>query len=225
MKKIKLLLGTFLCSLFCGIGLIHAASGPVYVYYQNETLINRKPTYTYTNKYMSSIGYSVEERKNWDSSGLLYALDEAKIFVVLFNGSPGKQDTGEINGKYYGIAGRNADGTYYKNVNTMGDNSANQLKIAILYGCSTGKPDSIYGNLPYTIVNRGAQAAVAWTVSTSVPEVNEWNRLFFEKAKEDTIVESFRHADYWLRFKMGTTAGDKMQKNRNEAGNIYGYVY
>lgn len=225
MKKIKLLLGTFLCSLFCGIGLIHAASGPVYVYYQDETGASRKPTYTYTNKYMSSIGYSVEGRKNWDSSGLLYALDDAKIFVAHFHGSPGKQDTGYINGQSYGIAGRNADGTYYKNVNTMANNSASQLKMAIFYGCSTGDPNSTFGNLPYTIVNRGAQTAVAWTVTTYVPEVNEWNRLFFEKAKEDTIVESFRHADYWLRVNKGDTAGDRMQKNRNEAGNIYGYVY
>ena len=123
------------------------------------------------------------------------------------------------------MAGLNADGSYYKNVNTMANNSASQLKMAIFYGCSTGDPNSTFGNLPYTIVNRGAQTAVAWTVTTYVPEVNEWNRLFFEKAKEDTIVESFRHADYWLRVNKGDIAGDRMQKNRNEAGNIYGYVY
>lgn len=226
MKKIKFLLSLFIFGMLFGISFVRAASGPVYVYYQDELgYPSRKPTYTYTNQYMSSIGYSVEERKNWDSSGLLYALDDAKIFVVHFHGNAGRQYTGEINGKNYGISASNGDGTYLKSVNTMSSNSTSQLKIAILYGCKTGLTSSTYGNLPLTIVNKGAQAAVAWKVNTPVVGVNEWNRLFFEKAKSDTIVESYRHADYWLRVNQGNTNADTMQNNRNEAGNIYGYVY
>lgn len=202
------------------------ASGPVYVYYENDLLVNRKPTYTHTKTHMESIGYTVYERKNWDSSGLLYALQDAKIFVVHYHGLPGVQDTATISGNSYGIWASGVSSTYYKGVNSLNSGSTSQLKIAILYGCQTGKIPNAYGNLPQVIVNKGAQTALAWTVDTTPAYVNEWNRLFFEKAKTGTILASMQHADYWLREIWGNDAANQLgETHRNEAGNIYGYVY
>ena len=54
--------------------------------------------------------------------------------------------------------------------------------------------------------------------------MSEWNRLFFEKAKKDTVVESIRHADYWLLSLQGTEAHNNMG-NRNEKGTITHTIY
>lgn len=206
---------------FCCINNVSAASGPVYVYYHTDNSnYSRYPTYSYTKKHMSAIGYTVDGRDNWDSSGLLYALDDAKIVVYHYHGESGIQYT---NSSYNGIAAQNSNNTTLKNVSTMGSNSLNQLKLAIMYGCHTGEV-GYNGNLPLTIVNKGAQTAIAWTVNTPILGVNEWNRLFFEKAKGDSIVESMRHADYWLYSVRNSSEADTLKYNRNEAGNIYGYV-
>lgn len=218
MKKILYCL--FLIFLFPTF--VKAASGPVYVYYEES---GRYPTYTSTNKYMGSIGYTVYARENWDSSGLKNALSDAKIAVFHDHGSPGKQSTGFKNGVEYGIAAKNADGNNYKNVIEMTNGSMNQAKMIIMYGCSTGDNTSINGDLPMIMVNKGAQAAVAWFVSTKVGEVNIWNEEFFKKVKNNNIVEGYRSADYWIGIKRGSEAKKRMKNHRNEAGNIYGYVY
>lgn len=223
MKKIAYFIAFVMIASLCITSAFAArASGPVYVYYGDG---DRYKTYTDIKNHMGVIGYDVQARYNWDSSGLLYALDDAKIVVFHNHGSPGKQQSGYISGKAYGIAATGGDAYYYKNVGAMAPGSMSQLKIAIMYGCRTGEYSSVYGNLPGTMVNKGAQTAVAWTVTTYVNEVNEWNRLFFEKAQTDNIVESFRHADYWLRSILGDTAANRMQQNRNEKGDIYGYVF
>lgn len=224
MKKIyKIIVEMFLITLVIGIcPNVYAASGPVYVYHHTKSgETNRTPTYTYTKKHMGAIGYSVESRDNWDSSGLLYALDDAKIVVYHYHGAQGIQYTNESS---HGIAAHSGNNTTLKNVSSMSNGSLSQLKLAIMYGCHTGQT-GYYGNLPQMIVDKGAQTAIAWTVETPVRGVNEWNRLFFEKAKSDTIVESMRHADYWLPSVRNNTEANTLKNNRNEAGNIYGYVY
>ena len=222
MKNTKLLLMIVIFTFIMGTKAVNAASGPVYVYYHTDFfLYSRKPTYTYTKQHMESIGYSVEGRDNWDSSGLLYALDDAKIYVVHYHGNPGIQYT---NNSDNGIAGQNANNTTLKNVSSMSSGSTSQLKIAILYGCNTGTI-GYYGNLPGIIVSKGAQTALAWTTETPIKGVNEWNRLFFEKAKNSTILASMQHADYWLPSVRNEEEADVMKNYRNEAGNIYGYVY
>ena len=222
MKKIKLLFGLLIFSLFLGTSNVSAASGNVYVYYGGSS---RYPTYTYTNTHLSSIGYNVSALNNAGSGSLLSSLQEIKVAVYHYHGNTGRQYTGEINNTLNGIAAQNGNGTTIKNISSLSSNSLSQLKMAIYYGCSTGVSTSTYGNLPSKTVAKGAQAAVAWKVTTYVSEVNEWNRLFFEKAKGDTIVEGYRHADYWLAYTNDSTAQARMRDNRNEAGNIYGYVY
>ena len=100
------------------------------------------------------------------------------------------------------------------------------MKIAIYYGCETGVVLKTYGDICQQTINKGAQAAVAWRGVMVTSEANEWNRLFFEKAKTDNIVESFRHADYWLRYTISEDATTRMgSSNINEKGNIYGVIH
>ena len=122
------------------------------------------------------------------------------------------------------LSGTNGNNDTIRSVSSLSSGSLNNLKLAIYYGMDVGYTGSVYGDICQQTINKGAQAAVAWRGVMVTSEANEWNRLFFEKAKTDNIVESFRHADYWLRYKKGDDAGDRMQITRNEKGNIYGYI-
>ncbi len=220
MKKICLLvLGIILLP-----NLVYAASGNVTVHYYNETNLGglqyRQGTYDYTKEHMGSIGYNVQGFDNMGSSTVLSSLQNDKILVIHTHGREGCQ---LMNTNWF--CGTGPTGEIITAVSSIGNGTASQMKMAIYYGCYTGIVSSKYGDLPGKTVEKGAQAAVAWTDETDVYAVNEWNRLFFEKAKSDTIVESFRHADYWLREIKGASFADKMQLKRNEKGNIYGYVY
>jgi len=192
-----------------------AGSGKVVIHWLESS---RKPTLTDAKSRVEKMGYWVESCENWDNYWVLDHLSTSRIFVAHTHGGPGRQ---VFNGKT--LAGTNG-GSGMKSVSSLGSNAAKNLRIAIYYGCSTGNTTSTYGNICQQTVNKGAQAAVAWRVTTYVSEVNEWNKQFFEKAKTANIVESYRHADYWTRFWKGNTAGDRMQNNRNESGNINGWI-
>ena len=218
-KKIKgILLALVLCLTF---GLYFetasAASGNIVVHYLDSV---RKPTYDYAKTHGQSMGYNVYGYNNSTNANILNQLDSSAVMVMHLHGLPGVQAM--ANSTY--LSGTNGNGGYIKAVNSLSSGSLNQMKIAIYYGCETGIVSATYGDICQETVNKGAQAAVAWEVTTVVSDVNEWNRLFFEKAKTDNIVESFRHADYWLRYMAGDDAGDRMQITRNEKGNIYGYI-
>ena len=204
--------------------LVYAASGNVTVHYYNEKnnggLQYRQGTFDYTKEHMGSIGYNVQGHDNMGSSTVLSSLQNDKILVIHTHGRRGCQLM-----KTNWFCALAPEGETITAVNSIGNGTASQMKIAIYYGCNTGIADSKYGDLPRKTVEKGAQAAVAWTIETDVNYVNEWNRLFFEKAKSYNIVEGFRHADYWLREIKGADAADDMQLNRNEKGKIYGYVY
>lgn len=166
------------------------------------------------------MGYTVENCNNWDNNQVLNQLDRDKIFIVHRHGSPGRQDF--LNYTY--LSGKGGNGNSIKAINSMANGSLSNLRIAIYYGCSTGAYSSTYGDICQETVNKGAQCAVAWTVTTYTNEVNEWNKAFLDKCKSDNIVEGYRHADYWTGFWQGSVAGDRMKNNRNEKGNIYGYI-
>ena len=87
-----------------------------------------------------------------------------------------------------------------------------------------GYTGSVYGDICQQTINKGAQAAVAWRGVMVTSEANEWNRLFFEKAKTDNIVESFRHADYWTEVILGTPVSNPLKYYRNEKGDIYAKI-
>lgn len=203
--------------LFATSTISFAGSGKVTVHWEADS---RKPTYTYTKKHCESMGYWVEGCDNWDNSQVLNQLKDSKIFVVHRHGSPGMQDF--TNFTY--LSGASGNGGSIKAINSLPNGSLTNLKIAVYYGCSTGVASSQYGDICQETINKGAQCAVAWKVTTFVNEVNEWNKAFFDRCKNDTIVEGYRHADYWTGFWQGSDARDRMQNNRNEKGNIYGWI-
>lgn len=177
----------------------------------------RYPTYSQVTGYLSNMGYTAQGYNYVTSTQAYENMKSASGFVIHMHGDPGRQSM--ANNTY--LVGTNGDRFVSRAISDMFYNDLLGMKIAIYYGCSTGVTTSVYGDIAQQTVNKGAMASVAWKVTTYTNEVNEWNRLFFEKAQNDTIVESYRHADYWLRNNLGNTAGDRMQNNRTERGNIY----
>ena len=219
MKKEKILRKIIIIFMVCILPTtqVYAGSGTVYVHWLDDI---RWQTYNDTDNYAYQMGYYVVSCENWDNTDILNQLASAKIIVCHTHGKHGRQ---QFQDTY--LSGKHGNGEDVKAVDSLPNGSLNQLKIAIFYGCNTGNTNSVYGNLPQEVVNTGAQAAVAWKIQTKVNEVNEWNKYFFSKARNDTIVESYIHADYWTRERLGEDAGNNMQFNRTEAGNIYGTIY
>lgn len=213
MKKILFsIFLTFICFNFFAND-INAASGKAHIYYLDSA---RERTYTLGSRHLDSMGYNVFGHKNSTAGNAFLSLQESSVFVVHDHGSPGAQRVGN---SQQAIVAIGASGASYSVKNRLP--RCFDLDLVILYGCETGKVLTPFGDLPKELVAKGAKTAVAWKVTTYVSEVNDWNGNFFEKAKTDNVVESYRHADYWLRYFSGDTAGDRMQLNRNEKGNIY----
>ena len=216
---------------FCSfIESTYALSGSIRVHYANSYT---KPTYDYAKTHGEAMGYNVYQYQNKDNSLVLHQLSSSDVFVIHTRGSGGLI---QMAPEQYPASGTNARTTYLSGTNGNGDNvrsvsslpsgSLSNLKLAIYYGMDVGYTGSTYGDICQQTVNKGAQAAVAWKGVMVTSEANEWNRLFFEKAKTDNIVESFRHADYWLRYTMSEDAATRMgSSNRNEKGNIYGVIH
>jgi len=229
-------LSVLLIALICFSDTALAASGNAYIHYYNETTpygtANRSLTYTQASPHLQSMGYRVY---GYNAQGIEQAytqIQTARVFVVHNHGEAGLQYMDAAGYKFIaGLGNETVMGSpSYPTINgiiinNLSSGALSGLKIAILYGCNTGIVGPIRGNLPQLMVNKGATTAVAWKVSTIVDSVNEWNRLFFEKAKSDTIVESYRHADYWLETIQGSSYASIMSDNRNEAGNIYATIY
>lgn len=210
------------------VNAVNAASGTAHIHYYNEGTTDRSLTYSQAKGHLQSMGYTVKGYDHYGfDSGLQNQLTSGQVFVVHNHGIPGVQYTGNST---YENAPRIIVGTSSQNsinsvrVSSLLANSMSSMKMVILYGCSTGLVTTASGNLPASLVQKGAKAAVAWKVTTYVDTVNEWNRLFFEKAKTDTIVESFRHADYWLEQIWSADDANIMKNNRNEQGNINAYI-
>lgn len=221
MKNKKIIMALILCLTFFGfLNKADAASGRFDIhYYEEPGYTSRKPTYTKAMGYLSSMGYSVYGYDYLDAIQTIEKMKTAAGFVIHMHGGPGRQYM--KNNTL--LCGKKGDATC-RDINFLPRGSFQKMKIAIYYGCETGITTSSYGDICYETVNKGATAAVAWKVVTKIDEVNEWNRLFFEKTTNDTIVEGYRHADYWVRANIGNTAGDRMQNNRTERGNIYAKI-
>lgn len=218
MKNLKIVISLvimYVISMFL-VSSVSAATGNAYIhYYHQPGYIDRTPTYTNSKPHLSNMGYTVYGYDHAGTYNALNQLNSGVIFVVHNHGAPGIQYMGTGN---EGISA--ANGTNLVNVNASTLPFFN-TKLAILYGCNTGTVTSLSGDLPQSIVNKGAKVAVAWTVNTNITAVNEWNRLFFEKAATGaSVVESFRHADYWTAAILGTSYSDPLQYNRVEKGNI-----
>lgn len=222
MKKSKILfsIAAIMITFMFSSMSVYAASGDAYIHWYKEPgFIDRTPTYTNSYSNLGHMGYVVYGYDNAGAGSALSQLQSGAIFVVHNHGDPGIQYMGSDGSGI--VASPNAAGNGKVYLDSSIYPFAN-LKIAILYGCKTGLVTGISGDISQLMVNKGATAAVSWTVDTHIPAVNEWNRLFFEKARTgSSIVESFRHADYWTTAILGSVEGNRMQNNRNEKGNIY----
>ena len=208
----------------------YALSGSIRVHYSNN---NTKPTYDYTTKHGETMADNVYQYLNKDNSLVLHQLSSSDVFVIHTRGSGGLIQMGSEQyplpnepARTTYLSGTNGNNDTIRSVSSLSSGSLNNLKLAIYYGMDVGYTGSVYGDICQQTINKGAQAAVAWRGVMVTSEANEWNRLFFEKAKTDNIVESFRHADYWLRYTISEDAATRMgSSNRNEKGNIYGVIH
>lgn len=199
---------------------IAASNRSVYV---NYSMIKN-----YSNQYYTEIkdnvtdmGYACWGYKNPSNTTVIENMKKSDIFIASGHGAPGEFACN--NGTY--IVGKNmgSSGTYIA-LSTLPGGSLSNLKLAFWYSCNSGITQSEWGNLVDVTISKGAKCAVGWKDEIHENINIEWNRLFFEKVKSETIVEGFRHADYWLEANMGTAAKNEMQK-RYEQGNIYQTLY
>lgn len=196
---------------------VFAASGNIRVYYyEEEGILSREPTYTYTYNQMNPLGITVTS--HFGNSNIENHFRNSDILVVHNHGAPGRQNLGVNDG----IVGQNGNGTTLKSVNTMTTNFSKDLLIAIYYGCQTGNTSSSYGDLMNWTVSKFAKSSIAWTVNTYIDDVNVWNRYFFEKGKTlaGTGANAISYADTKLAAINGTTSGDLMKNNRVSRGSL-----
>lgn len=199
-----------------------AASGVASICYCTTELPYATHMYTDSKNHLLNMGYTCRGYESNGNKVVLDCLKESKVFVAVGHAQPGMiqcSDTTYLTGTGSGTSGN------YIAVANIPNGSLNNVKIALWYGCQLGSTGGTNrGNIVDVTKNKGAKLAVGWTVDTIIGEMTEWNRLFFEKAKNNTVVESFRHADYWIPILKGSKAKERMQ-SRHENGDIYQTIY
>ncbi len=222
MKK-RILIVTMVISTFLIFfsGYVCAASGVASICYSTADLPYATHMYTDSRNHITGMGYICRGYESNGNKVVLDCLKESKVFVAVGHGAPGIIQC--CANTYLTGKGAGSTGNYIA-ISTIPNGSLNNLKIALWYGCNVGSTGGSWGNIVDVTKNKGAKLAVGWTVTTIIGEMTEWNRLFFEKAKSDTVVEGFRHADYWISFLKGSAAKTRMQ-SRYENGDIYQTIY
>ncbi len=218
-----------------GVGTSSSSAGNVYVdsYYGTDNQLwtfkgiaecyfalatneeDRSPTNNYTGVYTRQMGYNYYSHVNGDYGEFLNWLKSSGIFVYHAHGKPGAlifDGTNEVTASQ---------------ILTLPDNSLSTELLVLNYSCYGATTPSGGTSILDAIYNRGAQCAVSWNRETYIIHVNNWNELFFEKIynTKETIVEGFRHADYWIDEACGTFSYEVMNGARVERGNIYNYLY
>lgn len=180
-------------------------------YYVEENTVDRTPTHTYTQTYSTAMGYRYAEYRNLTRATFLNNLCSSEVFVYHGHGSVGSLVL-DGNG-----------GVTSTEINNLSNNALSNVKLVLCYACHGAETPNGGISVLDALNNKGAQCSVAWVNTTNINHVNEWNRLFWEKVCNDdeTIVEGYRHADYWITEIYGTDAYNKMNGNRRERGNIY----
>lgn len=192
-------------------------TGAICHYYDANS--DRVITHDKTKQYTQYMGYSYFSRlDNTSRTTFLNDIRNNEIFVWHGHGNAGK----------LGSSG----GTIlleYQDIRNLPNNSLNNLKIALILSCSGGATPSGGTSIVDAIDSRGAKCTVGWSESINTYAASQWNRLFWEKiySANDTIVEGFRHADYWLpgeRY-VGSVNANILSEKRVERGDIYQYLY
>lgn len=185
-------------------------------HYHIETGMDRTPTHTWTKHYTERMGYSYYSRLNNSSStNFLNDLRNNEIYVWQGHGNSG-------------VLGYTREDILISSntIASLPSNSLNNLKIAVIYSCKGGSTPSGGTSIVDAISGRGALCTVGWDTTIYMNDAIEWNRLFWEKieTENESIVEGFRHADYWIPYECGTEAYNIMSGHRVERGNIYQYL-
>lgn len=222
MKKI-----VFLCicliSVFIFLPKVNALgnANDLYVYYITESNNYLKKIPDDIKQYATGkVGhiYALADQK---SNDILENMKKSMVFVAVGHGAPGMM---QFKDNTY-LVGIGKTSYNVRAVSSLTPPSLSGLKMAIYYGCKTGDPSSSYGDIVLQTIRGGARTAVGWKVDLTFYDTVEWNRLFFEKGTIHSVVESYRHADYWLRRNHGDAAADTFQYNRNEKGDIERKLY
>ena len=219
-KKIKLFIIFFTISLLFSLisSPVFAATGTATVVY-DSSISNGTGFYSKCQDHLESMGYNIKIYNKPTNTSVISYMKQSKIFVCGLHGGVGTIFCG---GDTY-IVPSSLNSDPYRAISNLSSNALSGMKLALIYSCEAGKPSKL-GDLIERINMKGAKCAIGWSVTMYASEETEWNRLFFEKAKNDTIVESIRHADYWITSIKGEGAHDRMLK-RNEKGDINATIY
>lgn len=181
--------------------------------YYVDSEADRTGTHTHTQSNTQEMGYSYFSRRNNTSSDtFLNDLKNNAIFVWHGHGAPGA------------IGYNNTDVLIRSsNISNLPSNSLSNVKIAILLTCEGGTTPANGTSMVDAINGRGSKCTVGWDVQINTQCATRWNQLFWEKLNDEneTIVEGFRHADYWITEQYGTTIQTMFSGHRVERGNIY----
>lgn len=185
-------------------------------HYHIETGMDRTPTHTWTKYYTERMGYSYYSRLNNSSStNFLNDLRNNEIYVWQGHGNSGILAYTRENAL---ISSNSITG--------LPSNSLSNLKIAVIYSCNSGSTPTGGTSIVDAISGRGALCTVGWDTTIHMSDAMKWNELFWEKiySENESIVEGFRHADYWIQYEYGSESYNIMSGHRVERGNIYQYL-
>lgn len=184
-------------------------------YYVDDTS-DRTATHTNTQINTQKMGYSYFSRMN-NTNTTNFLNDLTTNQIVVFHGHGG---AGFL--LYDSYAGEGALVTSFS-FNNLSSNSFSNLKLALIFACNSGTTPTSTISIVDAINNKGAKCTVGWNNSITTVCATKWNQYFWEKLynENETIVEGFRHADYWILDKYGNSIYQEFSTNRVERGNIY----
>ncbi|MBQ6817038.1 MAG: hypothetical protein IJO27_01255 [Bacilli bacterium] len=220
MKKSKLFYLVFFTVLSLFIFINKTDAKTITVHYNGSS---RVATYNDIRNFMG-YKYTVNGYNNQGNGSALNQMQNSAAFVVHNHGAAGRQ---QLDDSGTGIAGKGGNGTTWKNISSLSTNASKPLYIAIFYGCNTGTVSSTYGNITSQTTSKIAKAAVAWTISTYVVDVNLWNQYFFNRAKNNmssTASAALTYADTTLAAASGAINATGMKNNRVTSGN-FGWTF
>ena len=197
--------------------------------YCYTSLANKNDFVYWNNYYLTKMGYRYTDRENPNTSNFLSDLQNSEIFLYYGHGQEGggillgngNETTSEM------IFAKNGLPTT-PIIDNLSQGSLNNTKFVVYYACFAGAFSNEFGNIVTKTYDKGATCALEWDIEIYTDEVVEWNRLLLEKIynENQSIVEGYRHADYWLPSICGEEAAVRMgASHRKEAGDNTIHLY
>lgn len=174
-----------------------------------------------TRDYTRNMGYTYESYSNANNANFLERLRNSEIFIYAGHGYSG-QLSGKKDSDLDTIVFASSSINGAVSISSLAAGSLNNLKLFMTYSCYGGSTGA-NGNIPNIVKNKGAQVAVGWTTEVPIGVADNWNEYFFQKIynEQESIVEGFRHADYWILNNVGLFHGQSaceiMSGHRYEA--------